>query len=186
MKNDFLLNGDDTMTRSINEIGISTLNALCLFIKYLPYGRNSNRLDLSLVWKERKGTCSSKHAFLKRVADLNNISVDLILGMYKMNYSNTPKIGDTLKTTNLKYIPEAHCYLKINNNRFDYTSSTSNFNRIKKDILLERQILPEQVSEFKVHFHKIYLRDWIKKNNILYSFEDIWKLREQCIKKLSN
>ena len=51
--------------------------------------------------KENKGTCSSKHAFLKKVADWNNIkNVKLILGMYQMNELNTQKIGNTILLLN--------------------------------------------------------------------------------------
>jgi hypothetical protein len=42
-------------------------------VKVIPYGRNLNRHDFSLVLSENKGTCSSKHAFLKDFADKNNI-----------------------------------------------------------------------------------------------------------------
>ena len=38
---------------------------LIVKVKNLPYGRNANRYDFSLVLSENKGTCSSKHAFLK-------------------------------------------------------------------------------------------------------------------------
>jgi hypothetical protein len=42
-------------------------------VKHIPYGRNSNRYDFTLVISENKGTCSSKHAFLKDFANKNNI-----------------------------------------------------------------------------------------------------------------
>ena len=50
------------------------------FVKQIPYGRNSNREDFSLVISENKGTCSSKHAYLKDFANRNNIpNVQLIV-----------------------------------------------------------------------------------------------------------
>ena len=50
-----------------------------------------------------------------KLTDLNNIpNIKLILGMYKMRTTNTPKIGTTLSEHQLDYMPEAHCYLKIN------------------------------------------------------------------------
>lgn len=176
----------DTLTQLIKSVDIDNWLDLASLIKALPYNRNSNRTDLSLVWKEKKGTCSSKHAFLKHVADLNQIpNVELILGVYKMNSANTPKIGKALSDYQLDYIPEAHCYLKINDERIDYTSLTSDFNRIKDDILLEKIIEPQQVAEFKIDFHKSYLQDWIKNNNLPFSFEEVWQVREKCIASLS-
>ncbi len=51
-------------------------------VKNIPYGRNANRYNFSLVLSENKGTCSSKHAFLKDFADKEDLNkfpkIDLI------------------------------------------------------------------------------------------------------------
>ncbi len=186
MKSELKLRSNDHLTLQLKQSQIKSWQDITTKVKALPYGRNTNRKDVTLVWKEQKGTCSSKHAFLKHVADLNHLpNIELILGMYRMNSSNTPKIGNVLSKYELDHIPEAHCYLKIKDERFDYTSITSDFNTIKNDILLEKIITPQQVARFKVDFHSIYLKDWIKQNCIPYSFERIWKIREQCIANLS-
>ena len=109
----------------------------------------------------------------------------MIIGIYKMNSENTPKIGNVIKANNLDYIPEAHSYLSINDERVDYTSHNSDFNRLKNDILVETEIEPHQVAEFKVNYHKDYIKTWIDENEIRFSFEAIWKFREQCIANLS-
>ena len=120
-------------------------------VKNIPYGRNANRYDFTLVRSENKGTCSSKHAFLKDFADKNEIkNVKLYIGIFKMNEVNTPKLGDLLSKNNIKYIPEAHCYLKINQIPVDATTSDSFYDKIKHDILEEIEIIPNQVSDFKV------------------------------------
>ena len=155
-------------------------------VKNLPYGRNANRYDFSLVLSENKGTCSSKHAFLKDFADKNEIeNVKLYIGIFKMNEVNTPKLGDLLSRNNIKYIPEAHCYLKINQIPVDATTSDSFYDKIKQDILEEIEIIPNQVSDFKVEYHKAFLKKWITKTNQNNTFEEIWEIREQCIEKLS-
>jgi hypothetical protein len=186
MKKDYILKSRHKLTLELKKNGINTWNELTDFVRHLPYGRNSYRTDLSLIIKEQKGTCSSKHALLKKIANLNAIpEVKLILGIYKMNATNTPKIGDVLKKNNLEYLPEAHCYLKINDEQIDFTSSNSDFSSIKNDILLEKEIEPQQVAEFKVKFHKTYLKTWIDENEIPFSFDNIWRLREECIANLS-
>ena len=155
-------------------------------VKNLPYGRNANRYDFSLVLSENKGTCSSKHAFLKDFADKNEIeNVKLYIGIFKMNEVNTPKLGDLLSRNNIKYIPEAHCYLKINQIPVDATTSDSFYDKIKQDIMEEIEIIPNQVSDFKVEYHKAFLKKWITKTNQNNTFEEIWEIREQCIEKLS-
>ncbi|MEP0264654.1 hypothetical protein [Dokdonia sp.] len=182
----YQLHSNDILTQHVKKHDVNSWEELVSFIRALPYGRNTNRTDLSLVIKEKKGTCSSKHAFLKKIADLNNIpSVKLILGMYKMSEANTPKIGAELTTHHLDYIPEAHCYLKINNKRVDITSSTSQFSNIEQDILQEREITPEQVAHFKVDYHKDYIKKWIIDQDTKFTFDALWKIRETCIKNLT-
>lgn len=178
-------NSPDSLTTLIKEKGIKTWSELIEFAKNLPYGRNSNREDFTLVIKENKGTCSSKHSFMKKVATLNKFdNVKLILAIYKMNNVNTPKIGTTILDNRLEYIPEAHCYLKLNNYSIDITSNTSDYEKFKNDIIEEIEIEAEQASLFKVDYHKNYLKNWINTNKIKMSFEEIWSIREQCIKML--
>jgi hypothetical protein len=155
-------------------------------VKNIHYGRNANRYDFSLVLSENKGTCSSKHAFLKDFADKNEIeNVKLYIGIFKMNETNTPKLGDLLSNNKIKYIPEAHCYLKINQVPVDVTTVDSFYDKIKQDIVEEIEITPNQVSDFKVTYHKAFLKNWIKETNQNNTFEEIWEIREQCIEKLS-
>ena len=154
------------------------------FVKQIPYGRNANREDFSLIISENKGTCSSKHAYLKDFADRNNIpNVQLIIGMYKMKESNT-NIGKILSENNIEYIPEAHCYLKIDGKTIDVTSESADFDKIKADLLEEIQIESSQVSDFKVNYHQNYIKNWLKETNSEFTFDEIWKIREDCIEKL--
>jgi hypothetical protein len=155
------------------------------FVKKIPYGRNSNREDFSLIISENKGTCSSKHAYLKDFANKNNIpNVQLIVGMYKMNHNNT-KIGTILLNYNLDYIPEAHCYLKIEGETVDVTSENANFEKIKNDLISEIEIEPFQVADFKVNYHQNFIRNWLIETKSNYTFDEIWKIRETCIERLS-
>jgi len=180
------LTSRDELTNLIKSNGINTWQELIEFIKTLPYGRNSNRTDYKLVILEKKGSCSSKHSLLKKVADLNKISnIELIMGIYRMNKSNTPKIGNILFENSFDYIPEAHCYLKINGERTDFTTSQSNFKKLEKDIIQEIEIQPEQVAVFKVEYHKSFLKEWISNNNLKIDFNKTWDIREKCIANLT-
>lgn len=186
MNQNYKLTSNDELTASIKNSGIATWNELIEFVKNLPYGRNANRTNLALVITEKKGSCSSKHALLKRVADLNEIeNVKLILGIYRMNKQNTPNIGTVLSDSKIDFIPEAHCYLKINDERIDVTFSNSNILKIEADIIEEQEIEPEQVSEYKVQYHKTFLKRWISENQTDKGFDEIWKVREKCINNLS-
>ncbi len=176
----------DHLTLLAKKQGINSWNELTNYVKNLPYGRNQNRTDAGLVLIEGKGTCSSKHALLKRIADLNQIqNVQLVIGIYKMNQMNTPKIGNVLSNNSLIYIPEAHCYLKIDGKQIDFTSKTSDIRLIENDIVEELEIEPEQVGEFKVAYHKEFIKIWLKKSKLHFTFKEIWKIREKCIENLS-
>ena len=183
---DYKLESNDELTKLAKSFGIETWIQLMDFVQVLPYGRNKNRHDLGLVLTEKKGTCSSKHALLKSIADLNKIpNIKLIIGMYRMTESNTPKIGTELTENSIPYIPEAHCYLKINDNRIDLTSQESEFDKIEKDLLQEIEIEPSQVTAFKVNYHQDFIKQWMKETKAEFAFEHIWRIREKCIENLT-
>ncbi|MEZ4885761.1 MAG: hypothetical protein R3E32_13590 [Chitinophagales bacterium] len=179
------LQSEDATTQLIKAKGIHTWEQFLNYVKNIPYGRNSDRTDFELVVKENKGTCSSKHALTKQVADLNQIEgVQLIMGIYKMTQSNTEGIGNHLKGNALEYLPEAHCYLKVNGKRIDLTNPTSDIQKIQADIIEEQEIEPFQVGAYKVDFQKAFLRNWREQFGLSLSFDEIWEVRERCIGEL--
>ena len=101
-----------------------------------------------------------------------------------MSETNT-NIGTILTDNNISYIPEAHCYLKIDGETVDVTSKEADFEKIKSDLLEEIEIEPYQVADFKVNYHQTFIKNWLKESNATFSFEEIWKIREKCIQKLS-
>lgn len=103
-----------------------------------------------------------------------------------MTQLNTPKIGTELIKNSIEYIPEAHCYLKINGIRTDLTTKNSEFKHIEKDLIQEIDIKPQQVIDFKVAYHKAFIKNWLKDTNSKLNFEQIWHIREKCIDNLSH
>ena len=101
-----------------------------------------------------------------------------------MNEINT-KIGTILSDNSIDFIPEAHCYLKIDENRIDCTTPKSNFAKIEKDILEEIEIDPFQVGKFKIEYHQNFIKKWLSDSNATITFEQLWAFREQCITYLS-
>lgn len=158
------------------------------FVRQLPYGRNQNKKDLTSLFTDNCGTCSTKHALLKLLADENKISgIKLVIGLFKMNAINTPKISATLKRHHLGYIPEAHNYLKWENQILDYTNRNSKPEDFEGDLIEETEIQPYQITDFKIDFHRQYLEVWLKeqKTSINLSPNELWIIREQCIADLS-
>lgn len=193
--NNIMINQPDFDIKSMGQISkeftdrnIVTFKQASLFIKQLAYGRNADKNNLATVFTDNCGTCSTKHALLKRLADENEFEkVKLIVGLFKMNKKNTPQVSSTLEKYNLEYIPEAHCYLKYEDKIIDLTKLNSKPTDFLDELIEEIEILPEQITDFKVNYHKNYLASWLDKNKqINLSLNDLWKIREECIQKLSD
>lgn len=182
----FKISSKEELSSIVLDKGISDFYSLCLFTRDLPYTRISDKADLSLTISENCGTCSSKHAFLKQVAIENNQDeIKLIVGIFKMNKINTPILYDILNEGGLEYIPEAHCYLKYNDERFDFTKDGIDVNTFKKDILIEKEISPKQVGKWKSDFQKAFIENWLKESEMTFSLDEVWEVRERCIAKLA-
>ncbi len=183
----FKINSDKEISHLFLKNNCSDFLSASEFVRNLPYRRNLNKDNLATVFIDECGTCSTKHAVLKILAEENNQpDFKLILGIFRMNGKNTPKIKPVLEKYNLDDIPEAHNYLKFKNQILDFTKKHSSEQDFINELLEETEIEPHHISEFKIEFHKNYLRKWIAENpQIHYSLEELWKIREECITALS-
>jgi hypothetical protein len=112
----------------------------------------------------------------------------LVLGIYEMTERNTPGVGPVLQRHGLTGIPEAHCYLRSRDMHIDVTKPTSHG---KSEPILhflhEEEIDPQQITVYKVSVHKTFLKTWVAENagKAGLTLADVWKIREECIKRLS-
>ncbi len=183
----FELNPKHDWSASLIKMGADDYLSALELVKAIPYGRNSSKNDLSLILTENKGTCSTKHAFLVQLAQEYGIAdVHLALGFYKMNGENTPHIGGILDGYDLPYIPEAHNYILYHDQRYDFTSSETEFNIPLDDMMSEMTILPNQICDFKQHFHRFYLINWLREQGfgLRFTIDEIWEIRELCIQQI--
>ncbi|MGZ4055462.1 MAG: hypothetical protein ACXVPU_05610 [Bacteroidia bacterium] len=185
---DFDIKSSGQISTKFVDRNILTFKQAGLFVRQLPYGRNTDKNDLTSLFADNCGTCSTKHALLKQLADENKFKeLRLTVGLFKMNGKNTPEISTTLKLNDLEYIPEAHCYLKYNDRIFDFTKPNSKPSDFINDLVEEIEISPGQITDHKVNYHKKYLTTWLDKNDqIKLTLNDIWKIREQCIQDLTD
>ena len=175
-----------SISKAFHYLDICTFDEAAEWVSKLDYRRNIDKKNMLCLFEERCGTCSTKHALLKRLADENgNTVLKLMLGIFTMNAKNTPAIKRLLKKYKLDYIPEAHNYLRAYNYILDYTGIGINETKFELDILEEIEIQPEQITDYKVSYHRDYLDSWIKENEIPYSLDEFWKIREECIKALT-
>ncbi len=184
---DFYIQAEGLISNEFLNRDIHTFGEAAAYVRELPYGRNADKKHLETVFANGCGTCSTKHALLKKLAEENGLKgLRLVLGIFKMNAVNTPKIAATLRKHSLEYIPEAHNYLRFENLILDFTARTSAELSFLPDLLEEIELQPDQITDFKIAFHQNYLNKWLASEPAIpFTLEEIWRIREQCIKDLS-
>jgi hypothetical protein len=170
------------------QVGVRDYRSAARFVSRVPYGRNTIVTDPLIVMRENRGTCSTKHALLHRLAMEQGMDVALVLGIYRMHERNTPGVGPILERHKLAALPEAHCYLRFRENRIDVTRD------IDVDppegitrFLHEEDITPEQIGDYKRNVHQEFLRRWLAETGTANgrALDEIWQIREECIAALS-
>ena len=153
------------------------------YVKNLPYKRNFDKENIYVIIEENGGTCSTKHAYLKRISgEFSMENVQLMLGIFMMNAKNTLKIKSVLEKYNLLEMPEAHSYLRIDGKIIDSTRKGSSENDFVNELAEEIEINPNQITDFKVQYHQEFLKKYLLQHSeIQYPLEKFWKIREECI-----
>lgn len=164
--------------------GFESFESLAEHVRSLPYGRTTTAADPSVVLRQGRGTCSGKHRLLASVAhDCGHTEVLLTVGIYEMSEENTPGVGDVLNEASLPSIPEAHCYLSIEGERYDFTGLPAGSCSPFAALLAEYSVSPQDLPEFKVELHKRVIAAWASER--LISKEAVWAAREACIAALA-
>ena len=180
------LASNDPLSQQCIENNILDFKSLLSFIRRLPYGRLENRRDYLHTLDLLKGTCSSKHAFIKTICQCQGWDdIELILLLYNMNNKNTPGISAVLGKAGLNSIPEAHVILydRCEKRFMDCTFPDSQNKDLIQDSILCECIEADQILNYKVKWHKDYIKQWSLSTP--YTFQEIWEIRENCIKALT-
>jgi hypothetical protein len=175
------------VTAAFVAAGLQDFRQAAAYVNLLPYGRNTNRTEALVVMKEGRGTCSTKHALLRRLAIEQNLNIALVIGIYQMNQRNTPGVGMVLEKFGLRSLPEAHCYLCLGYKRIDVTRiiADSDAEQITH-FIHEEEIAPDQIGEYKTSLHRRFLKLCMEEpaSRIQYTLTDLWRIREECIAAL--
>jgi hypothetical protein len=124
-------------------IGINTFIGACDHVHRMPYGYNSNRDDLMILFKEGKGTCTTKHAVIGTLALELDLPVFKTIGIYAMTEVIVTGTASILSKYRLPYIPMTHCYLSYEDRRVDLTEGNNNGkNRSIEDFLYVEKVIP--------------------------------------------
>lgn len=185
---DFLIKDSGRISNEFIYRNILTFKQATSYVRQLPYGRNIDKDNPTSLFTENCGTCSTKHALLKLLAIENDFEdIHLIIGIFKMNGTNTPEVLKTLQSNNLDYIPEAHCYLRYKDIILDFTKKNLKPSDYTDDLIEEIEIHPNQITTFKMEYHVNYLKSWLENNRqISFNIDEIWQIREHCIQNLTD
>ena len=183
----FTIQDHGPISQQFLQRGLTDFTHAADFVRRLPYQRNADKTNLASIFAEGGATCGPKHALLRQLALENEVpALKLKLGLFRMNGQNTPRVAATLARHGLKFLPEAHNYLRFGRAIIDCTRPGACPDDFKADLLVEIEIEPADVATPKAAFHQTYLRYWLGQNPDLgLSFAQLWDVREQCIRELA-
>jgi len=124
-------------------LGIRSFHEACRYVHELPYGYNSDRDDLMILFKEKMGTCTTKHAGIATLALEMEMPIQKNVGIYAMTEEIVTGTNDLLAPFNVPCIPMLHCFLVYEKFRVDLTEGNRNGkNRSIEDFLFVQKVDP--------------------------------------------
>ena len=120
------------LSKKFLDLGLKTFKEACDYVHNIAYGYNSNYDDKMIFFKEKKGSCTSKHAVIAGLAQELRIPLYKHVCVYKFTEEVTTGVNEVLKKYEIPYVPIVHCFLVYNKYKFDLTEG--NYNGKKKPI----------------------------------------------------
>jgi hypothetical protein len=105
------IHGDGRISKVFMELGITGFHGACRWVHELPYGYNSDRDDLMILFKEKMGSCTTKHAVIATLAAELNLAIHKHIGIYAMTEERVTGTQNILDRYHLPYVPMVHCFL---------------------------------------------------------------------------
>jgi hypothetical protein len=127
-------------------LGIDAFLDACEYVHRLPYGYNSDRDDLLILFKERMGTCTTKHAVIAALAKELGLPIEKHLGIYAMTEQIVTGTDEILIRFNLPYIPMVHCFLVFESHRVDLTEGNRNGKNRSIDVFFHTEPVKPNIS----------------------------------------
>ncbi|MBN2568564.1 MAG: hypothetical protein JXB42_03930 [Deltaproteobacteria bacterium] len=167
-----------TISAEFLSLGIDSFISACRYVHNLPYGYNSSRDDLLILFKEGIGTCTTKHAVIATLAQELELPVVKNIGIYAMTEDIVTGTRDILEKFNLPYLPMAHCFLAGNNFRVDLTEGNKNGKNRPIDLFLHTEPVEANISEKDEYLlYRKALKDHIMLRDELSRADFKWILR---------
>lgn len=155
------------ISKKFLELGITSFKEACEYVHNIDYGYNTNYDDKMILFKEEKGTCTSKHAVIAGLAEELNIPLYKHVGIYKLTEEISSGTNKILKKYNIPYVPMAHCFLVYKDFLFDLTEGNCN----GKNTTIKSFIHEEEVNPFISRKDEYFLYKRVLKEQVLPSKE---------------
>ena len=118
--------GEGQISHTFLNIGIESFQEACRYVHELPYGYNSDRDDLMILFKENMGSCATKHAVIATLAAELGFGICKHIGLYAMTEDLVTGTNRILSRYKLPYVPMVHCFLVYKESRVDLSQGNQN------------------------------------------------------------
>lgn len=161
---------------------------LCQEVASFPFQALSKEEAYHFVYKEKKGTDASKHAFLAKIALLHGRNdVEFMAGIYYLNEHSCPALVPFLEETNLSFIPSIRCYLRYQGERFDFSGLSPAASNLGSFMIREQSMDPHQAFDWKRMIYEDYITRWLARSpQIPYTVDEFLALHEKATHILQN
>ncbi|MFX1390920.1 MAG: hypothetical protein ACFE9Z_12720 [Promethearchaeota archaeon] len=184
---DFLIKPIGEISKKFLNLGIKSFKEACDYIHKVEYGYNSTYEERMILFKENKGTCTTKHAVIAGLAEELDIPIYKHVGVYKFTEATSNGTNTILRKYKIPYIPMVHCFLVYKDLKFDLTEGNCN----GKNTSIDDFIYEEKVDAFISRKNEYLILKKVLKEFILPSKEmegikerTLLKAREEAINLL--
>lgn len=170
-------------------LGIKSFLDACRYVHELPYGYNSDRDDLMILFKEHKGTCTTKHAVIATLAQELDFPIMKNVGIYAMTEEIVTGTDEILAKYRIPYVPMIHCFLVYGEHRVDLSEGNNNGkNRPIEDFLFTRQVEPNISAKNEYLLYRKALKEHIltRREMAGSDIRQILHAREEGLKQIKN
>ena len=175
------------ISKKFLSLGISSFFDACRYVHSLPYGYNSDRDDLMILFKENKGTCTTKHAVIATLAAELNLPIEKNVGIYAMTEEIVTGTNEILKKYEVPYVPMIHCFLVYREYRVDLSEGNNNGkNRPIEEFLFTQRVEPNISGKDEYLLFRKVLKDQILRRKEMEGIElgQILHAREEGLQLL--
>lgn len=168
-------------------LGIDTFHKACRYVYERPYGYNSDRDDLMILFKEGMGSCTTKHAVIAVLAVELNLPVEKNIGIYAMTGEIVTGADRICARYDLPYVPMIHCFLTDGDHRVDLTEGNVNGkNRSIDTFLYTERVVPNISAKEEYLKYRRALKDHILSRTELQGagIKDVLHAREEGLELL--